>query len=153
MENKIESRTDKIEVQPKERHDDEFLGDLNDAMAKKIGQATDQDNSNSPIDPEDIAGAAGVQRLSDVLLNDQEYEQLYSQVQQQIDDMLSKLTDIQSDLAGLLIHDVFYTVANNEEIHTGVLGTQAGITVDNYNAVTAAISELKRMHKSAKPVL
>lgn len=146
MENKIESRTDKIEVQPKDHRDDEFLGDLNDAILKKIKQKqpTDQDNGKSPKDTVVIANA---QQPSDVLLNDQEYEQLYSQAQQQVKDAVSMLTDAKSNLARLLANDLSQALANNETIYL-YHNAKQGATINNYNKVIDAISNLKSLLKS-----
>ena len=149
MENKIESRTDKLASQPKNNPDDEFLGDLNDeiagAISKKIGQATDQDNDNSPINPADITSA---QQPSKAKLDDQEYEQLYSRLQERVDAAINALADVKTDLECLLASDISHAFANSEQIHTSYNSNHRGITTDSYNAVTKAISDLKFNFKS-----
>ena len=126
---------DKIEVRPNDHRDEEFLGDLNDAMIKRIGQRVDRTDDNSPIDSADVS------------LDDQEREQIYSQAQQQVNDAITTLTCVQSDLAGVLTRDISYELANGKEIYTGVLATHAGAAIDNYNAVTKAINSLKSAFK------
>ena len=143
MEDKIESRTDKIASQSNDRDADNFLGNLHDELAKKITQANDQDNDESPK----VAAAIGTQKPSDTKLDDQEYEQLNLRVQQRVDAAINVLTDVQSDLADLAVSAVSHAVANGEEIRTGVFGTQAGFVIDNYNAVISAIHDLKCVHK------
>lgn len=144
MTDKIEPRTDKLASQSHDRDTDNFLGDLNDELAKKIVQANDQDNDESPKLAEDIAGA---EQPRDVVSDDQAQEQLNSRVQQRVDAAINVLTDVQSDLADLAVSAVSYAAANGEEIRTGVFGTQAGIVIDNYNAVISAIRDLKCVHK------
>lgn len=144
MEDKIESRTDKLASQPNDHDADTFLGNLNDELSKKIAQSNDQDSDESPK----VAAAIGTQQPSDVSSDDQTHEQLNSRVQQQIDDAINVLTGVQSDLANLAVSAVSHAVANGEEIRTGVFGTQAGLVIDNYNAVISAIHDLKRVHKS-----
>ena len=126
---------DKIEVQPNDHRDEEFLGDLNDAMIKRIGQRVDRTDDNSLIDSADVS------------LDDQEREQIYSQAQQQVNDVITTLTCVQSDLAGVLTRDISHELANGKEIYTGVLATHAGAAIDNYNAVTKAINSLKSAFK------
>ena len=138
--NNIESMKDKIKVQPKNSPDDEFLGDLNKALSKKIEQATDRTDDNSPID---AVIAANEQQPSNVLLDDQEYEQLNLQLQQRVDTAINTLTDVRSDLVRLLASDLSHAFANDEIIHTNFNITHAGITIDSYNTVTRAINELK----------
>lgn len=118
---------DKIEPQPNNSHTDDDVLDLNNAITGAISSA---------------------QQPSDVSLNEKTYEQLNSQAQQRVDSAINMLISIQSDFANLLIHDVFHATANGEEICTGVLATQAGAAIDNYNAVVSAIRDLKRVHKS-----
>lgn len=143
--NSIESHTDKIEVQPNDHRDDEFLGDLNDAMAKKIGQATDQDNDNSPIN---ALIAANKQQPSNAKLNDQEYEQIYSRLQQRVDAVINTLADVKTDLECLLASDISHAFANSEQIHTSYNSNHHGITIDHYNTVIDTISNLKSAFKS-----
>ena len=135
---------DKIEVQPKDHRDDEFLGDLNGAISGAIKKPTDQDSNNSSKDAVVIANA---QQPSDVSLNDQEYEQLYSQAQQQVKDAVSMLTDAKSNLARLLASDLSQALANNETIYLYHNANQ-GATINNYNKVIDAISNLKSVLKS-----
>lgn len=144
MKDKIESRTDKLASQPNKHDADNFLGNLNDELAKKIAQANDQDNDESP---KVAAAITGEQQPRDVSLDDQAHEQLNSRVQQRVDAAINVLTDVQSDLANLAVSAVSHAVANGEEIRTGVFGTQAGFVIDNYNAVISAIHDLKCVHK------
>ena len=137
--------TDKIEVQPKNHRDDEFLGDLNEALSKKIEQATDRTDDNSP---KDVVTIASTQQPSDAKLDDQEYEQLYSQLQQRVNTAINTLTDVKSDLECLLASDISHAFANSEQIHNSYNSNHRGITTDSYNTVTKAISDLKFKFKS-----
>lgn len=143
--NNIESMKDKIKVQPKDRRDSEFLGDLNNSVTGAIKQPTNQDDDNSPIDAADIASA---QQPSSVSLDDQTYEQLNSRVQQRVDDAINALTDVKSDLARLLTSDISHAFANDETIHSFYNAAKTGITIDNYNTVIGTINDLKRTFKS-----
>lgn len=134
----------KLEVQPKDHHDDEFSGDLNDAISGAVKKPTDQDNSNPSKDAVVIANA---QQPSGVSLDDQEYEQLYSQAQQQVKDAVSMLTDAKFDLARLLANDLSQAFANNETIYL-YHNAKQGATINNYNTVIDAISNLKSVLKS-----
>lgn len=95
------------------------------------------------------ANITGEQQPDDALLADQTYAQLKSHAQQRVDDAINALTDIQSDLAALVIYDVAHAVANNEVIHADRFDkTHTDITIDRYNAVTDAISNLKSALRS-----
>lgn len=145
MEDKIESRTDKLTPQPNDHRDEEFLGDLNEALSGAVTKATDQDNDNSPINPADITR---LQQPSNAKLGDQEYEQLYSRLQQRVDAAINALADVKTDLECLLASDISHAFANSEQIHTSYNSNHRGITTDSYNAVTKAISDLKFNFKS-----
>lgn len=139
--NNIESRMNELKVQPKNNPDDEFSGDLNDA----IGRATDQDNDKSQ---KDATGITSIQQPSNAKLDDQEYEQLYSRLQQRVDTAINALADVKTDLECLLASDISHAFANSEQIHTSYNSNHRGITTDSYNAVTKAISDLKFNFKS-----
>lgn len=146
MEDKIESRTDKLASQPNDRRDDDDKLDLDNAVIGAITQATDQDHDNSSNDAEDAASA---QQSDDALLAEQTYTQLNSHAQQRIDDAITALTDVQSDLEALVIYDVAHAVANSEAIHADHFNkTHTDITIDHYNAVIDIISNLKSAFKS-----
>ena len=146
MEDKIESRTDKLASQPNDRHADDNKLDLNDAVIGVTAKATDQDRDNSSNDAEDVAS---VQQPDDALLAEQTYEQIDSHMQQRIDDAITALTDVQSDLEALVIYDVAHAVANSEAIHADHFNkTHTDITIDHYNAVIDTISNLKSAFKS-----
>lgn len=146
MEDKIESRTDKLASQPNDRRDDDNKLDLNDAVIGVTAKATDQDRDNSSNDAEDVASA---QQPDDALLAEQTYEQIDSHMQQRIDDAITALTDVQSDLEALVIYDVAHAVANSEAIHADHFNkTHTDITIDHYNAVIDTISNLKSAFKS-----
>ena len=146
MEDKIESRTDKLASQPNDRHADDNRLDLNDAVIGVTAKATDQDHDNSSNDAEDVASA---QQPDDALLAEQTYEQIDSHMQQRIDDAITALTDVQSDLEALVIYDVAHAVANSEAIHADHFNkTHTDITIDHYNAVIDTISNLKSAFKS-----
>lgn len=145
MENKLESRTNKLEVQPKNNPDDEFLGNLNEAISGAVKKPIDQDNDKSSIDEEDVAGA---QQPSNAKLDDQEYEQIYSRLQERVDTAINALADVNTDLEYLLASDISHAFANSEQIHTSYNSNHRGITTDSYNAVTKAISDLKFNFKS-----
>lgn len=146
MEDKIESRTDKLASQPNDRRDDDNKLDLNDAVIGVTAKATDQDRDNSSNDAEDVASA---QQPDDALLAEQTYEQIDSHMQQRIDDAITALTDVQSDLEALVIYDVAHAVANSEAIHADHFNkTHTDITIDHYNTVIDTISNLKSAFKS-----
>lgn len=146
MEDKIESRTDKLASQPNDRHDDDDKLDLNDAVIGVTAKATDQDHDNSSNDTEDAASA---QQPDDALLTEQTYAQLNSHMQQRVYDAITALTDVQSDLEALVIYDVAHAVANSEAIHADHFNkTHTDITIDHYNAVIDTISNLKSAFKS-----
>lgn len=146
MEDKIESRTDKLASQPNDRRDDDDKLDLNDAVIGVTAKATDQDRGNSSNDAEDVTSA---QQPGDALLAEQTYEQIDSHMQQRIDDAITALTDVQSDLEALVIYDVAHAVANSEAIHADHFNkTHTDITIDHYNAVIDTISNLKSAFKS-----
>ena len=70
-------------------------------------------------------------------------------MQQRIDDAITALTDVQSDLEALVIYDVAHAVANSEAIHADHFNkTHTDITIDHYNAVIDTISNLKSAFKS-----
>lgn len=141
MEDKIESRTDELTPQPTDRRDDDDKLNLNDAVIGVTAKATDQDRDNSSHNAEDVTGA---QQPDDDLLAEQTYVQLKSHSQQRVDDAINALTDVQSDLAALVIYDVAHAVANNEVIHADRFDkTHTDITIDRYNTVTDAINSLK----------
>lgn len=141
MEDKIESRTDKLASQPDDRRADDDTLDLNDAVIGVTAKATDQDSDSSSNNAEDVTGA---QQPDDDLLAEQTYAQLKSHSQQRVDDAINALTDVQSDLAALVIYDVAHAVANNEVIHADRFDkTHTDITIDRYNTVTDAINSLK----------
>lgn len=145
MEDKIESRTDELTPQPNDRHADDNKLDLNDAVIGVTAKATDQDRDNSSNDAEDVASA---QQPDDALLAEQTYEQIDSHMQQRIDDVITALTDVQSDLEALVIYDVAHAVANSEAIHADHFNkTHTDITIDHYNAVIDIISNLKSAFK------
>ena len=137
--------TDKLEAQPKDHRDDEFLGDLNGAISGAIKKPADQDDDDSLIDPTDVAS---VQQPNNAKLDDQEYEQLYSQLQQRVNTAINTLTDVKSDLECLLASDISHAFANSEQIHNSYNSNHRGITTDSYNTVTKAISDLKFKFKS-----
>ena len=140
MEDKIESRTDKLESQPNDRRADDDKLDLNDAVIGVTAKATDRDG-DSLGDTKDVTSA---QQPDDALLAEQTYAQLKSHSQQRVDDAINALTDVQSDLAALVIYDVAHAVANNEVIHADRFDkTHTDITIDRYNTVTDAINNLK----------
>lgn len=146
MEDKIESRTDKLASQPNDRRDDDDKLDLNDAVIGVTAKATDRTDDNSSNDAEDVASA---QQPDDALLAEQTYAQLNSHAQQRIDDAITALTDVQSDLEALVIYDVAHAVANSEAIHADHFNkTHTDITIDHYNAVIDIISNLKSAFKS-----
>ena len=141
MEDKIESRTDKLVSQPNDRHADDDKLDLNDAVIGVTAKATDQDRDNSSHDAKDVTS---IKQPDDDLLAEQTYTQLKSHSQQRVDDAINALTDVQSDLAALVIYDVAHAVANNEVIHADRFDkTHTDITIDRYNTVTDAINNLK----------
>lgn len=145
MEDKIESRTDKLASQPNDRHDDDKL-DLNDAVIGVTAKATDRTDNKSSIDTADSTSA---QQSDDALLAEQTYEQINSHMQQRVDAAINVLTDIQSDLEALVIYDVAHAVANSEAIHADHFNkTHTDITIDHYNAVIDTISNLKSAFKS-----
>lgn len=143
--NNIESRTDELEVQPKNNPDNEFLGDLNDAISGAVKKPTDRAEDNSPINPADITS---VQQPSHAKLDDQEYEQLYSRLQQRVDTAINALADVKTDLECLLASDISHAFANTEQIHNSYNSNHRGITTDSYNTVTKAINDLKFNFKS-----
>lgn len=145
MEDKIESRTDKLASQPDDRRADDDTLDLNDAVIGVTAKATDQDRDNSSHDAADITSA---QQPSNAKLDDQEYEQLYSRLQQRVDTAINALADVKTDLECLLASDISHAFANSEQIHTSYNSNHRGITTDSYNAVTKAISDLKFNFKS-----
>lgn len=146
MEDKIESRTDKLASQPTDRRADDDTLDLNDAVIGVTAKATDQDRDNSSNDVEDVTSA---QQSDDALLAEQTYTQLKSHSQQRVDDAITALTDVQSDLEALVIYDVAHAVANSEAIHADHFNkTHTDITIDHYNAVIDIISNLKSAFKS-----
>ena len=152
MEDKIESRTDKLASQPNDRHDDDDTLDLNDAVigvtakAKATAKATDQDRDNSL---HDAKNATSAQQPDDALLAEQTYEQINSHMQQRVDAAINALADVQSDLEALVIYDVAHAVANSEAIHADHFNkTHTDITIDHYNAVIDTISNLKSAFKS-----
>ena len=146
MEDKIESRTDKLASQPNDRRDDDNKLDLNDAVIGVTAKATDQDHDNSSSDTEDVASA---QQPDSAALAEQTYEQINSHMQQRINDAITALTDVQSDLEALVIYDVAHAVANSEAIHADHFNkTHTDITIDHYNAVIDTISNLKSAFKS-----
>lgn len=145
MEDKIESRTDKLASQPNDRHDDDKL-DLTDAVIGVTAKATDRNDNKSSIDTADSTSA---QQSDDALLAEQTYEQINSHMQQRVDAAINVLTDIQSDLEALVIYDVAHAVANSEAIHADHFNkTHTDITIDHYNAVIDTISNLKSAFKS-----
>ena len=145
MEDKIESRTDKLASQPHDRHDDDDVLDLNNAVVGAIAKNTDQDKDNSSSDTEDITS---VQQPSNAKLDDQEYEQLYSRLQERVDAAINALADVKTDLECLLASDISHAFANSEQIHNSYNSDHRGITTDSYNTVTKAISDLKFKFKS-----
>lgn len=146
MEDKIESRTDKLASQPNDHRDSDDKLDLNDAVIGVTAKATDQDNDKSP---KDAADSTSAQQSDDALLAEQTYEQINSHMQQRVDAAINVLTDIQSDLEALVIYDVAHAVANSEAIHADHFNkTHTDITIDHYNAVIDAISNLKSAFKS-----
>ena len=96
MEDKIESRTDKLASQPNDRRDDDDKLDLNDAVIGVTAKATDQDqdHDNSSNDAEDATSA---KQPDDALLAEQTYEQINSHMQQRVDAAINALADVQSD--------------------------------------------------------
>ena len=145
MEDKIESRTDKLASQPNDRHDDDTL-DLNDAVVGVTAKATDRDDDKSP---KNAANITGEQQPDDALLAEQTYEQINSHMQQRVDAAINALADVQSDLEALVIYDVAHAVANSEAIHADHFNkTHTDITIDHYNTVIDAISNLKSAFKS-----
>ena len=137
MEDKIESRTDKLASQPTDHRDDDDKLDLNDAVIGVTAKATDRTDDKSSNDAED-----------DALLAEQTYAQLKSHSQQRVDDAITALTDVQSDLEALVIYDVAHAVANSEAIHADHFNkTHTDITIDHYNAVIDIISNLKSAFK------
>lgn len=141
MEDKIESRTDKLAPQPTDRRDDDDTLDLNNAIVGAIAKATDQDSDSSSNDAKDVTST---QQPDDALLAEQTYAQLKSHSQQRVDDAINALADVQSDLAALVIYDVAHAVANNEVIHADRFDkTHTDVTIDRYNTVTDAINNLK----------
>lgn len=145
MKDKIESRTDKLVSQPKNSPDDEFLGVLNETLSGAVKKPTDRVENNSPINPADITS---VQQPSNAKLDDQEYEQIYSRLQERVDTAINALADVKTDLECLLASDISHAFANSEQIHTSYNSNHRGITTDSYNAVTKAISDLKFNFKS-----
>ena len=146
MEDKIESRTDKLASQPNDHRDDDDKLDLDDAVIGAINQAADQDHDNSSSDTEDVAS---VQQPDSAALAEQTYEQINSHMQQRINDAITALTDVQSDLEALVIYDVAHAVANSEAIHADHFNkTHTDITIDHYNTVIDTISNLKSAFKS-----
>lgn len=143
--NNIEAMKDKTGVQPKNSPDDEFLGDLNEALSGAVKKPTDRVENNSPINPADITS---VQQPSHAKLDDQEYEQLYSRLQERVDAAINALADVKTDLECLLASDISHAFANSEQIHTSYNSNHRGITTDSYNAVAKAISDLKFNFKS-----
>lgn len=131
---------DEIGLQPHARHTNDDVLDLNNAITGAIKQPTDQDNDSLG----DAVAIASEQQQDGILLDDQEYEQLNSHAQQRVDDAINALTDVQSDLARLSASDVSRALTNGEKIHTDVVLTHAGTTVNNYNKVIDIISDLKR---------
>lgn len=144
MENKLESHTDKLASQPNDRRTDDDKLDLNDAVIGVTAKAIDQDD-DSLGDTKDVAGA---QQPSNAKLDDQEYEQIYSRLQERVDTAINALADVNTDLEYLLASDISHAFANSEQIHTSYNSNHRGITTDSYNAVTKAISDLKFNFKS-----
>lgn len=118
--------TNKLEPQPNNSHTDDDVLDLNNAIAGAI---------------------TGVQQPIDTKLNDQEYEQLYAQLQQRVDAAINTLTDVKYDLARLLANDLSHALANDKAIYS-YSATHTGITINNYNTVIDTLSSLKRSFKS-----
>lgn len=146
MEDKIESRTDKLASQPDDRRADDDKLDLNDAVIGVTAKATDQDRDNSSHDAKDTTSA---QQPDDAVLAEQTYEQINSHMQQRVDAAINALADVQSDLEALVIYDVAHAVANSEAIHADHFNkTHTDITIDHYNAVIDTISNLKSAFKS-----
>lgn len=146
MEDKIESRTDKLASQPDDRRADDDALDLNDAVIGVTAKATDQDRDNSSHDTKDATSA---QQPDDALLAEQTYEQINSHMQQRVDAAINALADVQSDLEALVIYDVAHAVANSEAIHADHFNkTHTDITIDHYNTVIDTISNLKSAFKS-----
>lgn len=114
MEDKIESRTDKLASQPDDRRTDDDTLDLNDAVIGVTAKATDQDRDSSSHNAKDATSA---QQPDDALLAEQTYEQINSHMQQRVDAAINALADVQSDLEALVIYDVAHAVANSEAIH------------------------------------